>query len=110
MNPKEETWETECGPEDTLYTFVYEIEPYDPGIYTLSNGDPGYPPSGGYATVTEVRLPDGTVLDEDKYAEAGIDIKKIEERIYESWSEDQSDDDDGDHAYDAWKDRQSEKD
>ena len=24
-----------------------EIEDYDPGVHTFSNGDPGYPPSGG---------------------------------------------------------------
>lgn len=25
----------------------FDIEPYDPGVHTFSNGDPGYPPSGG---------------------------------------------------------------
>ncbi len=28
-------------------TIEAEIEDYDPGVHTYSNGDPGYPPSGG---------------------------------------------------------------
>jgi hypothetical protein len=25
----------------------YTVSPYDPGLWSYSNGDPGYPPSGG---------------------------------------------------------------
>lgn len=25
----------------------YSVSPYDPGLWSYSNGDPGYPPSGG---------------------------------------------------------------
>lgn len=93
-DPDELVYEIECGPEDVLYTFVYEAEPYNPGVYRDSNGT-GEPPSGGYATVYEVRHPDGSVLPEDGYEAAGIDIEDIEGRIYEQWCESKMDYDEG---------------
>lgn len=73
---KELTYQVECGPEDILYTFVYEIEPYN-------KGGRDEPPSGGTASVNEIRLPSGTMLPLEYWEAAGIDIKKIEETIYE---------------------------
>lgn len=84
--PKNElTYEKECGPEDELFTFVYEVEPYDPGYWRDKNGD-GCPPSGGYATVYEIRHADGSELPKDSWEAAGIDKKTlegIESDIYE---------------------------
>lgn len=35
------------------------FEPYDPGVHTYPNGDPGYPPSGGcLESVDEVEIDD----------------------------------------------------
>ena len=73
---KELTYQVECGPEDILYTFVYEIEPYN-------KGGRDEPESGGFAMVDEIRNPDGSVLPQDSWKAAGIDIKRIEETIYE---------------------------
>jgi hypothetical protein len=89
---KELTYQVECGPEDILYTFVYEIEPYDPGYWRDKNGD-GCPPSGGYASVYEVRNPDGSALPQDSWKAAGIDVEKIEDAIYVDWCDSQGDDD-----------------
>ena len=84
-------YEVECGPEDVLYTFVYEVEPYDPGV---SYGPPEncYPPEGGTANVYEVRGPDGVEIDQAKYKELGINIEKIEEACYLEWCESQEPD------------------
>lgn len=86
------TYEIECGPDDILYTFVYEVEPYDPGV---CSGPPErcYPPEGGFATVNEVRGPDGVEIPEAKYKELGIDMEKIEEACYLDWADKQGDDD-----------------
>lgn len=83
MATKEKTYEMECGEDDTPFTFVYEIEPYDPGYRYDKNGD-GLPPSGGYATIYEVRRADKSILPESDYAAHGIDIEKIAEKIWES--------------------------
>ncbi len=92
MAKKELTYERECGEEDILYTFVYDVEPYDPG---KTSGPPEncYPPEGGFATVYEVRGPDGVEIKEALWESLGIDIKKIEELIYEDWADSQGDDD-----------------
>ncbi len=39
----------------------FSLEPYDPGVHTFRNGDPGYPPSGGGidsldATIQSVKM------------------------------------------------------
>ena len=74
---KELTYQAECGPEDKLYTFVYEIEPYNPG-------GRDEPPSGGTAQVYEIRGPDGVSLpDWRAWVLAKIDVEAIEESIYE---------------------------
>ena len=90
---KELTYQIECGPDDVLYTFVYEVEPYDPGR-TWGDPEKCYPPEGGFASVVEVRHADGSTLPCDSYESAGIDIKRIEEQIYEAWCENQGPDDD----------------
>lgn len=82
---KELIYETEVGLDDTPYQFVYEIEPYDPGYLYDRNGD-GCPPSGGYATIYEIRHADGSKLPDDSWESAGFDKKEIERlegEIYE---------------------------
>lgn len=46
-----------------------DFEPGDPGVHTLRNGDPGYPPTGDSLEVTSVMLtrPD----------ELGVDLTEI---------------------------------
>ena len=89
---KELTYQRECGENDELFTFVYEVEPYVPAkLYGLPENC--YPAEGGYATVIAVRRADGSELPSDSWKAAGIDIKEIEERIYEKWADDQGDDD-----------------
>jgi hypothetical protein len=73
---KDLTYQIECGPEDILYTFVYEIEPYN-------KGGRDEPESGGFAFVNAIMNPDGSFLPKDSWAAAGIDIEKIEADIYE---------------------------
>ena len=73
---KELTFEREYGPEDFLFVFVYEIEPYNAG-------GKDEPPSGGYALVTEIRNKDGVVLPQEFWKACGLDICRIEEDIYE---------------------------
>jgi hypothetical protein len=85
-------YQVECGPEGVLYTFLCDVEPYDPGR-TYGPPEKCYPPEGGYATVNEVRNPDGSELPHDSWKAAGIDIKKIEDAAYEAWGESQGEDD-----------------
>ena len=87
MATKELTYQVECGPEDILYTFVYEIEPYNAG-------GRDEPPSGGNADVYEVRGPDGKEIAREAWKGLGIDVEKVEEAIYVKWCDEGEDDDD----------------
>lgn len=81
------TYEHERG--EKLWTIVYEVEPYDPGYLYDRNGD-GCPPSGGTATILEIRHADGSKLPDDSWAPAGFDedeIERLEEQLYQDWTE-----------------------
>lgn len=74
--PKELTYRIECGPEDVLYTFVYD---FTPGC----KGGRDEPAEGPIAEILEIRHPDGSTLPRDSYKAAGIDEDKMQERICE---------------------------
>lgn len=83
------------------WTLVYEVE-------RPCKGSRDEPPSGGVAHIYEIKhAADGSVLPSDSWETAGFtaaEIERLEERCYESWA-DVDPNDDGDRAYDAWKDR-----
>lgn len=75
MTP-ELTYQIECGPEDILYTFVYD---FTPGC----KGSRDEPAEGPLVDILEVRNPDGSTLPPDSWAAAGIDEEKMRDRICE---------------------------
>jgi len=89
---------------------VYEVEvyySYDPGCYTLSNGDPGYPPSE--ESILEVVRLDGKKIPEKEWEARGFTkavIEKIEDGACHESSEQARDAEDerGDQKYHELKD------
>jgi len=47
---------TDCPQKEHVLEIFYTWIPYDPGVHTLKNGDPGYPPEGGYSEIQEIRI------------------------------------------------------
>jgi hypothetical protein len=89
---KELTYERECGENDELFKFYYEVEPYVAAkLYGLPENCS--PEEGGYATVYKVCRADGSELPRESWKAAGIDIEQIEELIYVEWSDGGQDDD-----------------
>lgn len=68
---KETIYETECGDDDKLYTFVYDFEPYSPG-------GRDEPPSGGNAIIYEIRDENGKKIEDKDWLAHGFDTKAIE--------------------------------
>ena len=81
---KELTYQTECGPDDILYTFVYDFTPGCKG----SRDEPAY---GPVAEIIEVRHPDGSTLPRDSYEAAWINEREMEDRICEYHCEQERD-------------------
>jgi hypothetical protein len=69
--------------EDRHWQLVYDVEPY-------SRGGRDEPPSGGSATVTEIRGPSGLVLPPGWWTALGFSgerLAALEEACYEQWRE-----------------------
>lgn len=83
------TMEREWGESDELFTFTYEVEPYDPGVWRDKDGS-GYPPSGGTASIYEIRRADGTLIPQSEWPALGLAgkaLERLEDDAYEEWSQ-----------------------
>ena len=90
---KELIYQIECGDDDELFSFVYEFEPYDPGV---CSGPPErcYPPEGGFASIYEIRDSKGVRIPDAEWVARGFDAKAIEaleEAAYLEHCEDEKD-------------------
>lgn len=87
MKKREDVYQTECGPEDKLYSFVYDFEPYSPG-------GRDEPSSGGNAIIYTIRDESGAEIPEKDWPAHGFDakaIEKLEEAAYQAHCEREAD-------------------
>jgi len=97
-------------PSPRTYQVSGDVTPGDPGCHTMRNGDPGWPPSGPEAEVTEIHY-QGAKLADDDWKNHRIGEKQVEEMVdalFEQANDNAraAEDDDHDRAYDDWKDQQ----
>jgi hypothetical protein len=74
---------------DIALELVFEIEPYIAGVRYFPDGS-GEPPSGGYATLIEVSLLDGSKVADESWPALGLHdatVERLEGEVYQAFED-----------------------